>query len=384
MNLLLRLLLIVSITINVYLDWQRSDSWLKSKFALFYIVSPELYLPKEQSYKPHKADDFTLQLKQSNRYFYQGDTDKALHEYYALLKQATNAEKSTQLKTMKKQWFKSILKNLKASKNSENELNNLLIFIQSYLTHEFNDSNAQIIEAELFVALKRDPDAIDSYLTLIQQHPQKEGLYKRFNYLITQYFNRLIADKQWQEVIERGQNWLSEQPGNLTLLSFVIDAQLALGELFAAKSLLENLPSTLIKQQQVLKLTEKVRKAGSKVSRISLKARGVHYILQAEINDIPVTLMIDTGATYSTITTEQFAMLSEQAEYIETISAETANGVAEFELYQADSITIGNKTLAPYKFAVMPDGGRYGLLGMNFLKHFAFKIDQNTDELVLK
>lgn len=384
MNQLFRLLLIASLGLNVYLDWQRSDSWIKSRFALFNIIRPELAVQTAPPYKPQKVDDFTLQLKQSNRYFYQGNTDAALHEYNALLQQATNAEELKQINMMKQQWFKSIFKNLKAAKNNEVELNNLLIFIQSYLTKKFNDSNAQIIEAELFVALKRDAEAIESYLNLIQQHRQKEDLHKRFKDLINQYLNTLMADKQWQEVIEQGQNWLSEQPENLTLLSFVVDAHLALGELFAAKSLLEELPPALAEQEQVIKLTEKIRKAGSKVSRISLKPSGEHYILQAEINGIQVKLMIDTGASYSAITTEQFAMLSEQAEYLDTITSRTANGLAEFNLYQADSITIGDKTLAPYKFAVMPNGGRHGLLGMNFLKHFTFKIDQNTNELVLK
>jgi len=43
-----------------------------------------------------------LMIKQ----FYQGNTDAALHEYNALLKQATNTEKS---KKMKQQWFKSVI-----------------------------------------------------------------------------------------------------------------------------------------------------------------------------------------------------------------------------------------------------------------------------------
>jgi predicted aspartyl protease len=64
----------------------------------------------------------------------------------------------------------------------------------------------------------------------------------------------------------------------------------------------------------------------------------------------------------------------------------TANGLVEGAVYRLDNLSIGDQNVANIEVAALGLASLHsadGLLGMNFLKHFKFFIDQSKPELRL-
>ena len=115
--------------------------------------------------------------------------------------------------------------------------------------------------------------------------------------------------------------------------------------------------------------------------KIPLKRVNAHYAVEVTLENQAFTLMLDTGATYTFVNREKFSSSSQG----ETIQLSTAGGLISAQLVtverlQIDEIEIPNfkVTLAPFE-STKTDG----LLGMNFFRHFDFKIDQKRSMLYL-
>ena len=98
-------------------------------------------------------------------------------------------------------------------------------------------------------------------------------------------------------------------------------------------------------------------------------------------------MLIDTGASLTIFTP---AVLEQRGiRYQDTGRTgvfNTANGPVEAPVYTLDSLTVGDWQVNNIEIGVLDLGGSSGvdgLLGMNFLNHFQFFIDQNEDLLRL-
>jgi len=121
---------------------------------------------------------------------------------------------------------------------------------------------------------------------------------------------------------------------------------------------------------------------------IPLTRRGNHYNVAAIINGgNPLALVIDTGASITTLSKESFSQLENRgAQYLGTQLFNTANGMTQGEIYQVDSIQLGEINIPNPKIAVLdfePSAGLDGLLGMNVLQRYRFEIDQDKDILYM-
>jgi clan AA aspartic protease (TIGR02281 family) len=119
---------------------------------------------------------------------------------------------------------------------------------------------------------------------------------------------------------------------------------------------------------------------------IPLTRKGDHFLVTTSFNDLDqLTLMIDTGASLTTLGRESFAgLVSSDYEYRGSHMFNTANGLAQGEVYRAASIGLGDTQIDDIDVAVLdfqPAGGVDGVLGMNVLRNYRFEIDQ--DELLL-
>jgi clan AA aspartic protease (TIGR02281 family) len=121
-----------------------------------------------------------------------------------------------------------------------------------------------------------------------------------------------------------------------------------------------------------------------------LVRQGNHYLIQIKVNDqSDLTLMIDTGASVTSISQKSFTFLSEQSDlaYKGSRLFNTANGVAKGEIFTAAEIGFGNSILKDVDLAVLDftlNNGVDGLLGMNVLKYFRFEIDQDKKMLFIQ
>ena len=121
---------------------------------------------------------------------------------------------------------------------------------------------------------------------------------------------------------------------------------------------------------------------------IPLLRRGNHFVVEAMLNNhTRLNLIIDTGASLTIIKPERLraAVDSNLNKYPEHLF-NTANGVVKAPVLAVNSLAIGE-----YEVTDLHVGGLQlvntsevdGLLGMNFLKHFKFFIDQENNLLRL-
>lgn len=125
------------------------------------------------------------------------------------------------------------------------------------------------------------------------------------------------------------------------------------------------------------------------VNAIPISRRGDHYLIETTLNNRQqVILMIDTGASITSLSKTSFARLS-HANFDRRGSRlfNTANGVARGEVYRAASIALGDTRIDGVDVAILdyksPDGVD-GLLGMNVLRNYRFEIDQDKELLFLR
>jgi len=124
------------------------------------------------------------------------------------------------------------------------------------------------------------------------------------------------------------------------------------------------------------------------VAGIPLHRSGSHFFVDAmPASGRGMRLLIDTGASLTVLTPE--VLEQNRIRYQETGRTgvfNTANGPVRAPVYRLDYLSVGGWQVHHLEIGVLDLGGRAGvdgLLGMNFLSHFQFFIDQNKDLLRL-
>lgn len=206
--------------------------------------------------------------------------------------------------------------------------------------------------------------------------------------LVQQQIDVLTNNNLWLELIEFIEEVLLFDPQNDNLQWFFVRAQYQLGEFEYARNAIEpllNQPNYKIKAQALL---ADIEAALRKPQSIPLSRQGEHFIVQAVMNDtFNVSLMLDTGASISLLSEPAFDALKQHADvvYVKDLRLNTAGGQVTASIYQVNEFAIQGYIVKDFIFAVSPftSAGNDGLLGMNFLKHFDFHIDQNNNVLML-
>lgn len=101
-------------------------------------------------------------------------------------------------------------------------------------------------------------------------------------------------------------------------------------------------------------------------TRVPLGKDG-HYWVEAEINGVRQRFLIDTGATYTTISSELASEARIAGEHNRTISLHTANGDTPAQLAEIRDLRVGNIAANDTTAIIAPDIGTTNVLGMNFL-----------------
>lgn len=142
--------------------------------------------------------------------------------------------------------------------------------------------------------------------------------------------------------------------------------------LFAEFEAKENNPNTEIKTA--------LGQSGEKVIRLKANRRN-HYVLSGKINQIPVTFLVDTGAT-DVVVPESLANKLKLVRG-HPMQARTASDIITVYFTVIDSLQLGEITLRKIRASINPHmPGHEILLGMSALKHF--EITHRGEELILK
>lgn len=152
-----------------------------------------------------------------------------------------------------------------------------------------------------------------------------------------------------------------------------------------SNTLLQEINEDSIYHAKAQKLLDAINKKENALAhythQIPLNKVGSHYTIMLYINHTPLTLLLDTGASYTFVDEEKLPSLNIEKE----ILLDTAGGEIIAQLAHADTLQIEEIELKNFKVAL----GSFkreqadGLLGMNFFEQFDFKIDQKRQLLYL-
>lgn len=124
----------------------------------------------------------------------------------------------------------------------------------------------------------------------------------------------------------------------------------------------------------------------------SVKTRrlGTHHQVQAVLNgpnnaEIPITLLVDTGATTVVLPASMMTALGFEAGQLQTATSQTAGGAIPTRIGVLRSLKVGDVLAenVPVSFIADQKLGGARLLGMSFLNRFRFSLDDDNNELLL-
>ncbi|MFN3238360.1 MAG: TIGR02281 family clan AA aspartic protease [Pseudomonadales bacterium] len=121
-------------------------------------------------------------------------------------------------------------------------------------------------------------------------------------------------------------------------------------------------------------------------AEVPLRGSGGQFIVEARIDDGEVVqLLVDTGAAMTAIDQRVLQRagydLNTEQQYFST-----ANGVVQAPVLNIGSLSLGEAAVSDLAVGALQlnlAGDVVGLLGMNFLRHYEFRIDQGRGVLVL-
>jgi clan AA aspartic protease (TIGR02281 family) len=269
--------------------------------------------------------------------------------------------------------------------------------LQSFLNAAYHDVEARLLLAEVHYGLKDYFGAIDQLYEAKGYAYQPEVLNrisKRIRVVANQLAGLFRQRGDHKGLLELYQHLTLMEPDYADYFIGLATAQLALDDREAAlRSLIlvsqdpvvgpqaQAMLAQLVPGDSELQLKESAA-LSTEVVGIPLHQRGNSFLVDARpANAGSVRLLIDTGASMTILTPD--VLNRHGIRYRDTGTSSvfnTANGRVRAPIYILDVLTVGDWQVEQLEIGVLDLGkgsGTDGLLGMNFLKHFQFFIDQN-------
>ncbi len=269
--------------------------------------------------------------------------------------------------------------------------------LQAFLNTAYHDVEARLLLAEVHYGLDDSPGAIDQLYEARGYAYQPEVLNrisKRIRVVVNQLAGLLRQRGDHKGLLDLYQRLTLMEPDHADYFIGLATAQLALDYREAAQRSLTLVSHDPVVGPQAQKLLAQLLPGdsglqdkqsvalSSEVAGIPLHQRGNSFLVDARpANAGSVRLLIDTGASITILTPEVFERRG--IRYRDTGTSRifnTANGRVRAPIYILDVLTVGDWQVEQLEIGVLDLGrgsGKDGLLGMNFLKHFQFFIDQN-------
>ena len=277
------------------------------------------------------------------------------------------------------------------------------VLLQSFLNAAYHDVEARLLLAEVHYGLKDYLGAIDQLYEARGYAYQPEVLNrisKRIRVVVSQLAGLFTQRGDHQGLLDLYQRLTLMEPDHADYFIGLATAQLALDDREAALrslTLVSQDPDVGPQAQAMLAqllpgdsglLDKESAVLSTAVVGIPLHQRGNSFLVDARpANAGSVRLLIDTGASMTILTPD--VLKRRGIRYRDTGSSRvfnTANGRVRAPIYILDVLTVGDWQVEQLEIGVLDLGngsGKDGLLGMNFLKHFQFFIDQNDAVLRL-
>ena len=242
--------------------------------------------------------------------------------------------------------------------------------------------------AELFKRREEYQEALNLIIdfSYIVSYREKNAIHTKIKNISTIYIDKLKSANNFEDLVAFLMNQL-----NVGILRDFYSFELAklylkLKKYYASAEILETIKDNDIYKERALEMLAmiqlKLEEQEEYPVQIPLIKKGLHFLVRAYANDIPVLLLLDTGASITSISQNKisdFNILRKDVLFL------TAGGNVYNTIFQANTFRIGSTSFTDFRIAGMQSlgGEEDGLLGMNFLGKFKFKIDQKEAILFL-
>jgi clan AA aspartic protease (TIGR02281 family) len=385
---LLLALLICSLSTNVYLYFKVViDQALPGK-ALSIASGPVKTTKSSSQSKPDTAAQSsqaqyqTVTAAQANTLFDQRLFEQALAIYEELLlidEQAAIGVKRRWHEHVQ-QWFK------------DKDYQTVEGFNAVFLLNYPYDLVFLPIKAETLAATGNTTESINVYHALISYTfdiRQEEYFGARIHHLASEQLSSFKKSLSWQAIVDFADEVMLLEADYPPYILAQAEAYIFLGDFQSAERLLEPMLQISFYREQAQSLLAQIHKTKLQQTAVKLQPIGEHYLVGGLINETnDIRLMIDTGASLSVLTRARFDEIEYKTSplYLGDTLLNTAGGQINAPIYQFERFQINEFTVDKISFVIIDLDNMtdyHGLLGMNFLKQFKFKIDQENNLLIL-
>jgi clan AA aspartic protease (TIGR02281 family) len=275
--------------------------------------------------------------------------------------------------------------------------------LQRFLVAAYRDVEARILLAEVYLGEQNFHTAIDQFYEVrgyAYRPVMLQRISSRIRSMVADLASSLKHSDDQNALLALYQHLTQLEPDYAPWFIGLAAAQLALDDKEAARRsllLVSQDPDVGAQAQAMLsELTIALAEmhdiepqvSAAEVVGIPLHRSGNHFIVDARpARGRSIRLLIDTGASMTILTPD--VLEQHGIGYQNTGRSgvfNTANGPVKAPIYKLDSLLVGDWQVNLLEIAVLDlssNSNIDGLLGMNFLRHFQFFIDQNEALLCL-
>ncbi len=285
-------------------------------------------------------------------------------------------------------FYRSTLKEYFEKENMTNQEKTIRELLE-YIAIDPENGESQLFLSKIYKERKEYEEAIKTLNELIEAntHIESDILYTALIDTARLYIDSLKKSKSYQEL----QTFLETQIRQNIKSSFftfaLAEYHVSMQSFNTATILLKDIEFDDEYGERAKALLLKIEKNETNKEeyayKLPLRQEGSHFTIDVTIDDTPLTLLLDTGATLTFIDEEKLP--SSLTLINDNIKVKTTGGEISAQLKMAQSFTVGEIKLKDFKITTssFTQENADGLLGMNFFQKFKFKIDQEKSLLFL-
>ena len=264
-----------------------------------------------------------------------------------------------------------------------------------YLKHEYRDVVALLLMAEIYRDSDNEMEAIEAlFQAKSYAHTPEliEQTVKAIRSTVKNYNTQLLIRKDYLAQLNLHQRLTELEPEYALHFIGLAEAYLSLGNGLDARKALDlaqHDSSVSDKANDIIRRIESNLEADRHfAAEISLQTLGNQFLVDALLNNSQAAvLLLDTGASLSIISVKLLDVLGIPYQPTSrTAWFSTAGGRIKAPIITLDSLALDGVVVENIEVGVIGefDNKKFdGLLGMNFLRHFEFFIDQSEHKLQL-
>ncbi|WJG08308.1 retropepsin-like aspartic protease [Aliiglaciecola sp. LCG003] len=283
-----------------------------------------------------------------------------------------------------------------------NEYHSAKQAIQVYLRMHPQDIDYLILEAQWVQSTGQINEVLAEYYSLLDlalTTPQRAEVLSIIEQLTQDNIEKLKGIGSWDILATFLEPLWQFDPTRNTIILSLAEAYAHQQQEFLMENVLASLPQgdpsaerirQIFQQQYAVAASADQSKNRSNDYERSAKLTplGDHFVVSTRIGRVPFELMLDTGASTTVLTQNAFERIGRYVKkhYVGTYKVNTAGGQVDGAIYQLDHLFFGGFRVDSVAVVVLPmEEFDYadGLVGMNLLRQFDFKIDQQNAQLLL-